>query len=43
VDDEASIRKLFSMVLANAFAGKEIDQACNGVEALRLFRESVTQ
>lgn len=40
VDDEASIRKLFTMVLSNAFADIEIDQACNGVEALRFFREN---
>jgi CheY-like chemotaxis protein len=39
VDDEASIRRLFNMVLSDAFANMEIDQACNGVEALRFFRE----
>ncbi|MEI6219248.1 MAG: response regulator [bacterium] len=39
VDDESSIRRLFNMVLSEAFTKMTIDQACNGVEALRLFRD----
>lgn len=39
VDDEAPIRRLFHMILTSAFPEKTIDQACNGIEAVRLFRE----
>ena len=39
VDDEAQIRSLFDMVVKNAFPGIRIDQACNGLEAVRSFQE----
>lgn len=39
VDDEAPIRKLFQMILADAFPNAKIELACNGLEAVRLFRE----
>jgi len=39
VDDEAPIRKLFNMILSIGIVGAEIDEACNGLEAVRLFQD----
>ena len=38
VDDEAQIRRLFNMIVSS-LPGVTVDLACNGVEAVRLFRE----
>jgi CheY-like chemotaxis protein len=38
-DDEPPIRKLFLMILASEFPEMQIDQARNGIEAVRLFGE----
>jgi len=39
VDDEPSIRSLFSMIISQAHPDLKIDEACNGLEAVRSFRE----
>lgn len=39
-DDEAPIRALFRMILATSLPDVTIDEACNGLEAVRLFEES---
>lgn len=39
VDDEAPVRKLFRMILAEDMPSLIIDEACNGLEAVRAFRE----
>ncbi len=39
VDDESSIRSLFNMIISHVHPDLKIDEACNGLEAVRLFRE----
>ena len=39
VDDEGPVRKLFKMILAEDMPSLIIDEACNGLEAVRAFRE----
>lgn len=39
VDDEAPVRKLFKMILGQDMPTLAVDEACNGLEALRVFRE----
>lgn len=39
VDDEAPVRKLFHMILGEDIPSVSIDEACNGLEAVRAFRE----
>lgn len=39
VDDEAPVRKLFKMILAQDMPSLIVDEACNGLEAVRAFRE----
>lgn len=38
-DDEAMIRKLFSMIIQSEFPDAVVDQAANGTEAVNAFRE----
>lgn len=39
VDDEAPVRKLFRMILSDEMPDLEFDEACNGLEAVRAFKE----
>lgn len=39
VDDEAPVRKLFKMILAQDLPSLIVDEACNGLEAVRVFRQ----
>ena len=40
VDDEVVIANLFRSILSYSFADVKIDSACNGLEAVKAFRES---
>jgi CheY-like chemotaxis protein len=39
-DDEAQIRKLFNTILSIGLPGVKVDLACNGIEAVKAFREA---